>query len=262
MNLMPVPVTRRTIVNLSLATAAAAIINTGVLPDEDGAFATAAVSPTPFRKSGLSVDWSRQWHDTVATSTGNRSVAFTFDDGPHVGASDLTLDFLAERHLKATFCLIGEVVAEYWGEARKLVDAGMEIANHTWDHDETLGNKRIPYIISNIRRAQDVIYSTTGVIPRLFRAPGGNWTENLIDVLEGEFHRMIPLGWSADSKDWARPGVAAVVGNIESHIRRGGIMVFHDLNGCSEETHAALPIVYNYLVAHGYVFSQVSAESD
>jgi peptidoglycan/xylan/chitin deacetylase (PgdA/CDA1 family) len=259
---MRLPVTRRTTVHLSLATAAAAIVKTGLLPGEDRAIAAPSPlgRPTPFRKSGLAVDWSRPWNDTVATSTGNRSVAFTFDDGPHVGASDLTLAFLAERQLKATFCLIGRVVAECWGEARKLADAGMEIANHTWDHDETLGTKQIPHIISDIRHAQDVIHSTTGVIPRLFRAPGGHWTENLIDVLRGEFHEMTPLGWSADSEDWSRPGVDAIVSNIETQIRPGGIMVFHDLNGCSEQTHAALPIVYNYLRAHGYVFSQVAGD--
>ena len=79
---------------------------------------------------------------TTVTPSGGRSpysyvhvdgpyVAITFDDGPHAKNTPRLLDLLAAKHIKATFCLIGERAADYPAIVKRIADEGHEIANHT-----------------------------------------------------------------------------------------------------------------------------------
>ncbi len=236
-------ITRRSVTTMSLTAAAAAIMSSGHLPG-----AAAAVFPRV----------KPHWHPgQVVTGTGVRAVAFTFDDGPRNGATQAILAFLAERQLKATFCMIGSAVATSPAVARQVHAAGMEIANHTCDHSMSLGQESHAAIERDIRRTQDVIHSEVGVIPRVFRAPGGASTPRILDVLRNDFHHMMPLGWSVESRDWSRPGTEQIVTTVTTEVSSGAIIVFHDLNGCSAETLAALPVVYDHLVRRGHTFTQV-----
>lgn len=236
-------ITRRSVTTMSLAAAATAITSSGHLP---GAAAAAFPRVTP------------HWHPGgVVTSTGVRAAAFTFDDGPRNGATQAILTFLAERHLRATFCMVGSAVAASPAVARRVHAAGMEIANHTYGHSMSLGHQSHAAIERDIRRTQDVIHSEVGVVPRVFRAPGGAWTPKILDVLRNDFHGMMPLGWSVESRDWSRPGTDQIVATVDAEVSSGAIIVFHDLNGCSAQTLAALPVVYDHLVRRGYTFTQV-----
>jgi peptidoglycan/xylan/chitin deacetylase (PgdA/CDA1 family) len=65
---------------------------------------------------------------------------------------------------------------------------------------------------------------------------------------------MIPLDWSVDPRDWARPGVSSIVGNIMDHTRPGSIILEHDGGGNRSQTVAALRIVLPRLLHEGYHF--------
>jgi peptidoglycan/xylan/chitin deacetylase (PgdA/CDA1 family) len=243
-----VDTTRRAVTSIPLVVAAASILRSRAAARSTWT----AHWPRPFPTA------TPRWlPGGVVTETGERAVAFTFDDGPRHGATDAILDFLQQRQLKATFSMIGEAVAANPAVAHRVVAAGMEIANHTWDHNERVGHLTSAGIEADIRRAQNVIHATTGQVPHLFRAPGGAWTPRLLDVLRHDFSDMMPLGWTVESRDWSRPGVHRIVSTVEAEVHHGSILVFHDLNGCSAETLAALPIVYDYLLARGYHFTQI-----
>ena len=62
---------------------------------------------------------------------GNR-VALTFDDGPSPGVTDRVLNELSKRKLHATFFLIGAKVDASPQLARRIVDEGHDVANHTY----------------------------------------------------------------------------------------------------------------------------------
>src|SRR6201991_3132512 len=62
-----------------------------------------------------------------------KCVALTFDDGPGP-YTDRLLQILKDNDAKATFFLIGNKVAANPDGAKRIVEAGMEIGSHTWEH--------------------------------------------------------------------------------------------------------------------------------
>ncbi|MGH3579616.1 MAG: polysaccharide deacetylase family protein, partial [Mycobacterium sp.] len=71
--------------------------------------------------------------DDVVDCAKVKCVALTFDDGP-TPLTDRLLGILDANNAKATFFEIGNKVAANPAGARRVVDAGMEIGNHTWEH--------------------------------------------------------------------------------------------------------------------------------
>src|SRR5262249_18444637 len=63
-------------------------------------------------------------------------IAMTFDDGPHVTQTPRLLEMLKQRNIKATFFCVGQCVAEYPEIAKRIVEEGHEIANHSWSHPQ------------------------------------------------------------------------------------------------------------------------------
>src|ERR1700720_955477 len=61
-------------------------------------------------------------------------IAMTFDDGPSAKLTPKLLVLLAAHHIKATFFLIGQNVAENPEIVAREVREGHEIANHSWSH--------------------------------------------------------------------------------------------------------------------------------
>ena len=62
-----------------------------------------------------------------------KCVALTFDDGP-TPYTDRLLSILTANKAKATFFEIGNKVAANPAGAKRVVEAGMELGNHTWEH--------------------------------------------------------------------------------------------------------------------------------
>src|SRR5260370_365420 len=109
--------------------------------------------------------------------------------------------------------------------------------------------RRVP---GELARASDAIHAATGVQPALFRAPYGVWTPAVI--AQCEHMRMLPVDWSVDPRDWARPGVRRIVNDILGKTRPGSIILEHDGGGNRSQTVAALRVVLPRLLREGYHF--------
>ena len=60
-------------------------------------------------------------------------MALTFDDGPSP-YTDRLLQILEDNGAPSTFFLIGNKVDANPEGAKRIADAGMEVASHTWEH--------------------------------------------------------------------------------------------------------------------------------
>ena len=136
--------------------------------------------------------------------------------------------------------------------AREVAAAGHMIANHTWSHVNLAVLPPVA-IADQIDRATDAIHTVTGRVPTLFRAPYGAWSPTVLQHCEQD--GMTPLDWSVDPRDWSRPGVAFIVGNIMRNTKTGSIILEHDGGGNRSQTVAALTIVLPRLLAAGYHFT-------
>ena len=100
-----------------------------------------------------------------------KCIALTFDDGPSP-YTDRLLQILKDNDAKATFFQIGNKVAANPAGAKRVVDAGMELGSHTWEHPNmtTIPPEDIP---AQFSKASDAIEAATGQRPKLVRTAGG-----------------------------------------------------------------------------------------
>ncbi len=180
-------------------------------------------------------------------------IALTFDDGPSAKLTPKLLDLLAAHHIKATFFLIGENVAEYPEIVAREEREGHEVANHSWSHPK-FWKMSDESVRSQIRRTDDSIRSAAGVSPTLLRPPYGSITPRQKKWINQEFGYKIAL-WDVDPLDWKRPGSGVVCNRIVKNTRAGSIVLAHDIH---PGTIDAMPCVLNQLEAKGFKFVTVS----
>jgi peptidoglycan/xylan/chitin deacetylase (PgdA/CDA1 family) len=189
----------------------------------------------------------------VIRKTGSSSVALTFDDGPGEGTNQI-LALLRQYHVKATFCLIGVNVQAHPDLVQAIVKDGHTLCNHTWKHDEHLGQKSADTIRDDLQRTNDAIHAAAPDAPiKYFRHPGGNFTPLAVDVAKEL--GMASLGWNVDPKDWDlhgrwAPGPALtqhVISVVEHNTHAGSIVLSHDGGGDRQSTVEAYRTLMPYL---------------
>src|SRR6201995_141918 len=102
-------------------------------------------------------------------------IAMTFDDGPHTQLTPKLLDLLAARHIKVTFFVLGECVEQNPEVLRRAAREGHEIATHSWSHPN-FAKLSDDSARSQLQRTDDIIRTTIGARPTLFRPPYGSIT--------------------------------------------------------------------------------------
>jgi len=173
-------------------------------------------------------------------------VALTFDDGPDPAATPRFLDILADRQLRATFFLLGEMVTRAPGLAAELSAAGHEIGVHGFAHRYLVA--RGPRAArDDIRRATELIGNATGTRPRLFRPPYGVLSGPALVTLRGL--GLTPVLWGTWGQEWL-PGAtpAAVYARLVSRLHGGVTVLLHDSDcnsppGASRAAAGALPML-------------------
>lgn len=105
-----------------------------------------------------------------------RRISLTFDDGPNPNTSRIVLEELKKRDIKATFFLIGKNVDSYPDFAKRILDEGHEVANHSYTHP-ALGKLSDERVIEELTRCQESIIKATGFQPVWFRPPYGSFFE-------------------------------------------------------------------------------------
>ncbi|HEY9705119.1 MAG TPA: polysaccharide deacetylase family protein, partial [Allocoleopsis sp.] len=180
-------------------------------------------------------------------------IALTFDDGPWLPYTEQILDILQQNKIKATFFMVGNVVKEYPEVAKKVVNQGHAVANHTWHH---WYHKMSPDVAkSEIEKTKDIIYKTTGATTTIFRPPGGFKDNGLVSYAHKTKHFVAM--WSSDSMDFRRPSPDRLAKNALSNARPGGMILMHDGGGNRANTVKALPTIISSLRSQGYRFVTV-----
>src|SRR5213596_3164690 len=88
-------------------------------------------------------------------------IAMTFDDGPSPTLTPKLLDLLAAHHIKATFFVIGQNVAEHPEVVARAVREGHEIGNHSWSHPN-FGRMSDEGVRRELKRTEDAITKAAG----------------------------------------------------------------------------------------------------
>src|SRR5438128_7898270 len=113
-------------------------------------------------------------------------IAITFDDGPSATLTPKLLDLLAAHHIKTTFFVIGENVAEHPDIVARAAREGHEIGNHSWSHPN-LGKMSDEAVRRQLRQTDDAVRQATGKRPTLMRPPYGSLSQRQKQWIHDEF---------------------------------------------------------------------------
>lgn len=180
-------------------------------------------------------------------------VALTFDDGPHPENTPRLLDILRERGVKATFYLIGELVARHPDVARRTLAEGHEIGNHTWSH-RFLTLQSSHSIATELEQTHEAVEAAVGAPPTTLRPPYGAVTKRMTRWIDHRFGYPTVL-WSVDAEDWENPGSPVIAERLVSGARNGSIVLAHDPLAPTVD---AMPETLDRLLTRGFHFVTVS----
>lgn len=176
-------------------------------------------------------------------------IALTFDDGPWPNSTQQILDILKENKIKATFFWVGAALKNHKNIAKTVVNEGHVVANHSWSH--RYGKHSSEAAAKEIESTAQLIEELTGIESPIFRPPGGNMTNGLVDYVLGK--NYVNVMWSADSQDW-KSSSGKIIDQVLKDSKSGGIVLMHDGGGNRSETVKALPTIIKSLKEQGYTF--------
>jgi peptidoglycan/xylan/chitin deacetylase (PgdA/CDA1 family)/tetratricopeptide (TPR) repeat protein len=198
--------------------------------------------------------------EIFGTDFAPKTVALTFDDGPHPKYTEQVLALLRKYGLRACFFELGvnlgtvegsDVKLSRTGEiAKKVLEAGHTIANHSYSHPVL---PKLPEAArdSEIDRTTLLLEKVAGHKPDLFRAPYGARNKEIIDRVTSEGLRS--MMWTIDSLDWADPVPESIAMRVlqELQQKQKGIILFHDIH---KQSVLALSPVIEELQRQDYQF--------
>jgi peptidoglycan/xylan/chitin deacetylase (PgdA/CDA1 family) len=178
-----------------------------------------------------------------------KTVALTFDDGPDPRYTPRILALLARARMPATFFMVGRQAAAHPRLVRRVAQAGQQVGGHTWNHRRL--DRLPPASVAAEVDCTDRLLARLADRPvRLVRPPDGAYDRRVVDLAAAQGLELIL--WTADSRDWTRPGIHRIVATVARQLRPGAIVLFHDGGGDRSQTVAALPQVLRQLHARGY----------
>ncbi|MCX5439740.1 polysaccharide deacetylase family protein [Streptomyces sp. NBC_00056] len=154
----------------------------------------------------------------------------------------------AERaHARVTVLAVGTWLDEHPAVARRILDGGHDLGNHTLNHRDinTMSEARAR---AEITGCADRIRRLTGSIGTWFRPSRTQQATPLVVSLAAAAGYPHVLSYDVDSLDFTSPGAAEVTRKVTSQIREGSVVSLHF--GYAD-TVAALPALLEDLDRRG-----------
>lgn len=179
-------------------------------------------------------------------------IALTFDAAWGDEDTDKIISVLEQNNAKASFFMVGGFINRFPKSVKKLSDSGHEILNHSDSHAHLSGMSETD-IITEITACEEKIQSITGTSKKLFRAPYGEYNEDVVKIANANGYKVIQ--WDVDSLDWKDLSANEITNRVLTKVKNGSIILFH--NGTAN-TASALEQMLPLLKEKGFEFVPVS----
>jgi peptidoglycan/xylan/chitin deacetylase (PgdA/CDA1 family) len=185
--------------------------------------------------------------EEVSYTSGNKFIAFTFDDGPSEYTNDL-LKTLEANNASATFFMIGNRMRAYKDTVLNIYNSNSEIGSHSYSHKNLteIDEKELEIELNT----PELIYNEiTSDNITLLRPPYGKYNDLL---LNSNYNIVL---WNIDPKDWLLRDSKKIYNNVISNACDGCIVIFHDIY---PETIDAIKMILPKLTEMNYSVVNIS----
>lgn len=189
---------------------------------------------------------------TYQAETEEKLIALTFDDGPTKNMDQL-LPLLDEYNAKSTFFLIGNEIEKHPEEAKKIVEAGHQIGNHTYSHKRMV-LKSPSFIEEEIEKTDELIRSIGYEGEIDFRPPYGKKFVGLPYYLNKTNRETIM--WSLDPETYYT-SADEKINYVMENIQPGSIILLHPMYDQTGGTLQVVETILKELTKEGYRFVTV-----
>ncbi|MFD7440483.1 polysaccharide deacetylase family protein [Streptomyces sp. NPDC059909] len=206
----------------------------------------APASPSPTHRSG-----PRRFPGLPAEITnGPRdrpAVALTFHGGGGPATARALLAEAERAGVRITVLAVGTWLDEHPDLARRVLDGGHDLGNHTLRHLD-ISSMSEPDAYAEITGCAQRLRRLTGSIGSWFRPSRTRHATPLVQRLAARAGYPHTLSYDIDSLDHTSPGAPAVIGTVTGAIRGGSVVSLHF---GYPDTVAALPALLDELDRRG-----------
>ena len=160
-------------------------------------------------------------------NSNSKTIALTFDDGPHPQYTPQVLSVLKRYNITASFFWLGNCVNRFPEIAKTVSEQGHWIGLHGYEHDSFPLLSPIQ-LKQSLEKTQIAIYNACNLSPekvRDVRPPNGFFTPQTLHLFQQWNYR--PVMWSVVPEDWVLPGVNVVVNRVMKQVKNGSLIVTH-----------------------------------
>jgi peptidoglycan/xylan/chitin deacetylase (PgdA/CDA1 family) len=154
------------------------------------------------------------------------AVALTFHGQGDAAVVGRLLDALAAAGTRVTVLAVGVWLEQQPALARRVLDAGHELGNHTQHHAD-IKAMRDAQAFAEIDDCAAALRRLTGSIGRWFRPSQTQHSTPAIQAQAARAGYSTCLSYDVDSLDYTDPGAAAVVRNTLQGVQNGSIVSLH-----------------------------------
>lgn len=206
---------------------------------------------------------------TATTSSGNKVVYLTFDDGPGAHTQQL-LDILDKYNVKVTF-FVTNVNSGYENMIAKEAAAGHTVAIHSASHDYKKIYSSVDAYFADLNEMSDIIYAQTGQRPKLIRFPGGSSNTVSLKYCSGIMTTLTKavtdqgykyFDWNVSSGDaGGTTSTEEVYQNVVNGMKSHNVSVVlqHNIKGFSVN---AVERIIQWGLANGYTFLPLTTSTE
>jgi peptidoglycan/xylan/chitin deacetylase (PgdA/CDA1 family) len=183
--------------------------------------------------------------------SGTDKVALTFHTNGDLGLAQQLLDIFNDKHAVMTNFIVGSWLGANPSWAKKLKDAGHELANHTQTHPD-FASLSEDAMVREIGQCRDLLWEFGNDIGRYFRPSGTDdgtaRPSDKILAAAGKAGYATVLGWNVEPFDYKDPGEDAVRSRVLDQVSGGAIVSMHFGH---PGTVAAMPAILDGIASRG-----------
>lgn len=192
--------------------------------------------------------WIRSYYKDLIwqLDTAHKTLAITFDDGPHPEVTPYVLELLKEKDIKVTFFCVGQNAENHPDLIAQIKSGGHQLGNHTYNHLKGWKTSTSEYC-SNVVKANNFTSE------KLFRPPYGKITKAQAKwLLENNYDIIM---WSVLTYDFDPSiDIDKIIQKIKKKTKSRSIVTFHDSAKAFPQLNKMLPELLDYWIGQGFSF--------